>query len=137
MWLSPWGMYQDESVVQIGQPHYTATPVFDGMDDPIRERIGMTDGRDVLVPDINEIDAFPNFVSCKRVIGHGCEYYRDQIGIQDFHMAMRAAVGSFISKNWPDPDIEWLRKNLRQYVLTCGLEVDCKGPLRVRSGPLQ
>jgi hypothetical protein len=119
LWLSPWAMYHDESVLQIGQPHYTATPVFDGMDDPVDERIGMVGGPDVIVPSIEEIDNFPDFVGGNRVVGGGYEYYRDLIGAQDFHMAMRAAVGSFISKTWPDPDVEWLRDDLRQYVLTC------------------
>ena len=32
---------------------------------------------------------------------------------------MHAAVGAFISKNWPDPDIDWLREDLRQRVMTC------------------
>jgi hypothetical protein len=118
-WLRPWSMYQDESVLQIGQPHYTATPVFDGMDDPVRERIGIIDGPDVIVPTIQDIDTFPDFVGGKRVIGRGYEYYRNLIGGQDFHMAMLAAVGSFISKNWPEPDIEWLRSDLRNHVLTC------------------
>jgi hypothetical protein len=118
-WLSPWSMYHDESVLQIGQPHFTATPVFDGMDDPVRERIGLIDGLDVVVPPIEDIDTFPDFVGGKREVGRGYEYYRNQIGKQDFHMAMRAAIGSFIFKNWPDPDIEWLQNDLRQYVLTC------------------
>ena len=118
-WLRPWGMYHDESVLQTGQPNYTATPVFDGLEDPVRERIGMIDGPEVVVPVIEEIDNFPDFSGANRVVGRGYEYYRDQIGTQDFHMAMRAAVGSFISKNWPDPDIEWLRGDLRKHILTC------------------
>jgi hypothetical protein len=119
LWLSPWGMYHDDSVLRTGQPHYTATPVFEGMDDPVRERIGMIEGPDVGVPDIDEMDTFPDFVGGKRVVGRGYEYYRDQIGIQNFHIAMHAAVGAFISKNWPDPDIDWLREDLRQRVMTC------------------
>jgi hypothetical protein len=118
-WLSPWVLYHDESVLQTGQPHYTATPVFDGMDDPVRERIGMIDGPDVVVPNIEEIDIFPDFTGRNRVIGRGYEYYRDQIGVRDFHLAMRAAVGSYISRNWPDPDVEWLRDDLRQHLLSC------------------
>ncbi|MBT3359968.1 MAG: hypothetical protein HN403_10115 [Rhodospirillales bacterium] len=118
-WLSPWAMYHDQSVLQTGQPHYTATPAFDGLEDPVRERVGIIDGPDVVVPVIEEIDDFPDFTGGYRVVGRGYEYYRDQIGLQDFHMAMRAAVGAFISKNWPAPDIEWLRDYLHQHVLTC------------------
>lgn len=129
-WLSSWSMYHDESVLQTGQPHYTATPVFDGMDDPVHERIGMIDGPDVIVPSLEEIESFPDFVGGKRVVGRGYEYYRDLIGIQDFHMAMRAAVGSFISTNWPEPDVEWLRDDLRNHVLTC----DAPGRTQIERG---
>jgi hypothetical protein len=118
-WLKPWNMYHDASVLQAGQPHYTATPLFEGMNDPVRERVGLLDGPDVVVPNIEEINAHPDFNGKNRVVGRGYEYYRDLIGNRDFHMAMLAAVGSFISRNWPDPDIEWLRSDLRQYVLTC------------------
>jgi hypothetical protein len=118
-WLSAWSMYHDESVLQTGQPHFTATPVFEGMDDPVRERIGMIDGPDVIVPPIPERGIFPNFIGDSRIVGKGYEFYRDQIGIQDFHMSMRSAVGSYISTNWPDPDVEWLRGDLRQHILTC------------------
>jgi hypothetical protein len=34
-------------------------------------------------------------------------------------MATRSAVGAYISKNWPAPDIEWLRNDLRQHILNC------------------
>jgi hypothetical protein len=45
-WLQEWDMYLDVSVFQAGQPHFTATPIFRGMTDPISERIGMIDGPD-------------------------------------------------------------------------------------------
>ena len=118
-WLSAWAMYHDESVLQTGQPHYTATPVFDGREDPVRERVGIIDGPDVVVPVVEEIDDFPDFAGGNRVVGRGYEFYRDLIGVRDFHSAMRAAVGSYISTNWPAPDVEWLRDDLRQHVLSC------------------
>ena len=118
-WLGPWAMYHDDSVLQIGQPHFTATPVFQGIDDPVRERIGMIAGPDVNVPVLEDREIIPDFVGGKKVVGRGYEYYRNQIGTMDFHTSMLAAVGSFISKNWPSPDIDWLRNDLRQHVLSC------------------
>jgi hypothetical protein len=118
-WLRPWNMYHDDSVFQIGQPHYTATPVFDGMNDPVRNRVGIIAGPEVKVPALEDNETFPDFVGSNKIVGHGYEYYRNQIGTQDFHTAMLGAVGSFVSKNWPSPDIEWLRNDLRQHVLSC------------------
>jgi hypothetical protein len=118
-WLKPWAMYHDDSVLQIGQPHYTATPVFDGLDDPVYQRVGMIAGPEVKVPNLEDRETFPDFVGSNKIIGRGYEYYRNQIGTQDFHTAMLAAVGSFISKNWPAPDIQWLHDDLREHVLSC------------------
>jgi hypothetical protein len=118
-WLLPWSLHIDDSVFQIGQPHFTATPVFQGFDDPVLERIGMITGPDINVPVLEDGEVFPDFVGCNKVVGRGYDHYRNQIGTLDFHTSMLAAVGSFISKNWPSPDIEWLRNDLRQHVLSC------------------
>jgi hypothetical protein len=54
-----------------------------------------------------------------KYLGKSYEQHKADIGGKDFHMAMLSAVGAYVNRNWPTPDLEWLRNDLRERVMTC------------------
>jgi len=119
-WLRPWQMYMDFAVLQIGQLHFTATPIFEGVDDPIAKRIVLIDGPEVVVPDISNLDIeVDQVLGASKYVGKSYEDHKAAIGEVDFHTSMLRAVGSFVTSNWPSPDLEWLRADLQHHIMTC------------------
>jgi hypothetical protein len=119
-WLRPWQMYMDFAVLQIGQLHFTATPIFEGVDDPIDKRIVLIDGPEVVVPDISNFDIeVDQVLGASKYVGKSYEDHKASIGKVDFHMSMLRAVGSFVTSNWPTPDLEWLRTDLQHHIMAC------------------
>lgn len=116
------GLKLDEATFRTVQPNYTAAPVFEApLIDPLADR------RTVLVQGLVGAAALvvpsPEAVQTPKADGisaHATRGYRarlDDIGPDGFHLPILRAASAFIASNWPDPDLDMLRADLRRCIL--------------------
>jgi RecA-family ATPase len=103
------------------QPHYLASPVFDGMPDPVPWRHGVHRGLDetvsLVIPEPDDFADDPVVYAPGRGIGRGVDYYLERIGGGDgFRAPMTSAIGSYFAMNGPNADPEPIRARLREVV---------------------
>lgn len=112
----------DPAVLRPGQEHFTAAPLFGaGLYDPLAGR------RTLLIPGDNLSPVVPAVAVPQRgseagsnaASGLGYKSYLDQIGgAEGFHAPIKRAIGSYIRRNWPSPDLQRLKGDLRERILT-------------------
>ena len=126
------GLKLDATTLQTVQPHYCAAPVFDPpLRDPLAGRRtvlvqGAEDAALLRVPDAAERATWRapsgaaglGGIGIASHAGRGYAAFLDEIGGDDgFHQAVLRAAGAFIATNWPDPDLDELKAELRARVL--------------------
>jgi hypothetical protein len=99
------------------QPHYVASPIFEGMSDPVPRRCGIRRGLEeevsLVIPEADLAD--PYAYGNGGFVGIGVAGYLEQIGGElGFRAPMVAAVASYFASNGADADPEPLKSRLRE-----------------------
>jgi hypothetical protein len=116
------GLPLDAATLQTVQPHYTAAPVFDPpLRDPLAGRRtvlvqGAEDTAELEIPAHGTTAATRTGDSAQA--GRGYLGHLDAIGPEGFHAPILRAVSAFVAINWPDPDLDALRADLRARILS-------------------
>ncbi len=125
--LEPWAKSHrslgiDPTVFRAAQPHYTAAPTFDGVDDPLPRRSGLRRGSketvSIVIPERSAAGVQRAFAGgLKPAVGF--EGYLARIGTEDgFHDPIKSAIGSYVRQHWSDgTDVEALISVLRTSIL--------------------
>jgi hypothetical protein len=101
------------------QPHYVASPIFEGMPDPVPRRCGVRHGLDeavlLVVPDPGPAD--PQSYGEGGFVGRGVEAFVDEIGGErGFRAPMVGAIASYFATNGPDADPAAIKARVRQAI---------------------
>ncbi len=125
----------DTSLFNDVQPHYTAAPIFIGMDDPFPERSGLVEKSshevDLVLPAEAPLISRPRKQKDARTYGssqatgssgHGFDHKLSQIGDHEggegFHGPIISAIASYVATVGRDNvDTEWLLETVRNRVL--------------------
>ncbi len=120
------GLKLDANMTQTVNVHYVAAPVFSApLRDPLAGRRtvlieGLQDEAELEVPDRApprgkgaEGGAGTNARAGRGLLGH-----LDAIGPEGFHLPLLRAISAFVAQNWPDPDIDALKEELRTRIWT-------------------
>ena len=115
------GLKLDEATIRTVQPHYTAAPVFlDGLRDPLAGRRtvlvrGETDAATLAIPPAPVRGAaWPGAGEGGQARrGRGYAALLDAIGPEGFHGPILRAIASYVASNWPDPDLDALKRDIR------------------------
>jgi hypothetical protein len=112
----------DPAVFRTAQPHYTAAPTFDGVDEPLPHRSGLRRGSketvSIVIPERTATEArHASAGGLKPAVGF--EGYLDRIGAEDgFNDPIKSAIGSYVHEHWSDgTDVEALISVLRTVIL--------------------
>jgi hypothetical protein len=116
-WEQRWKI--DTSLFNPIQLHYTATPIFDGMTDPLPYRSGWRKGVDdvVMMPELQAEQPRSTVSSTdgsRLWPGLGYRGYRAQIGIGDngFWKPIKSSLGAYFGSRGSTADIEWVIADL-------------------------
>jgi hypothetical protein len=123
-WMAPLkaaGLKLDSRLAQSVQAHYTSAPIFNGgLHDPLAGRRtllieGDEDAAELVIPAEPERPRYtPGEGPGAAGAGRGYVAYLDEIGGPDgFRAAMLRATSSFVATNWPHPDLEALKADIR------------------------
>lgn len=101
------------------QPHYTASPIFEGMPDPVPRRYGIRRGLEeevsLVIPEADPADPYQYGGG---FVGVGVAGYLAQIGGEaGFRGPMVAAVASYYGSNGPDADPAPIKARLREAII--------------------
>lgn len=109
------------------QPHYTAVPIFEGMEDPFPARSGFVrkerDEVDLPIPSVElQPIAARRHGSTTPATGKGFNYWLDKIGDHPggdgFHAPITSAIASYVaSNNSDDLDRDALKATMRRRIL--------------------
>jgi hypothetical protein len=101
------------------QPHYTASPIFDGMLDPVPQRYGIRHG---LEDEVSLIIPAPDLADPYRYcvggfVGVGVDGYLAQIGGEaGFRGPMVGAIASYYASNGPDADPAPIKSRVQEAI---------------------
>ena len=110
----------DPAVFRAAQPHYTAAPTFDGVDDPLPRRSGLRRGSkdavSIVLPAREPTEGRRSTGGLKPAVGF--EGYLARIGTEDgFNEPIKSAIGAYVHEHGSDgTDIEALIVALRDAV---------------------
>ena len=110
------------------QPHFTAAPIFEGMDDPFPSRSGLvtkpSQAVKLVIPPANEPLRLPiTGQSVQKSSGKGFDYHLDQIGDHHggdgFNGPIIRAIASYVATVGADHvDHDWLIETVRERILS-------------------
>jgi len=109
----------DPTLYRVIQPHYTASPIFDGMPDPVPQRYGIRSG---LEDEVNLVIPEPDLADPYQYcgggfIGVGVDGYLAQIGGETgFRAPMVGAIASYYASNGADADPAPIKALVRQAI---------------------
>ena len=115
------GLKLDANMTQTVNVHYVAAPVFSApLYDPLAGRRtvlieGSQDEAELDVPDRAppRANAAENGEGTSAHAGLGYRGHLDTIGPEGFHHPLLRAISAFVAQNWPAPDIDALKEELR------------------------
>jgi hypothetical protein len=102
------------------QPHYVASPIFEGIPDPVPRRFGIRRGLDaavlLVVPDPTPTD--PENYGDGGFVGRGVEAFLAEIGGERrFRAPMVGAIASYFATNGPDANPNTIKARVRQAIV--------------------
>lgn len=106
----------DLSLFRAVQPHYCATPIFDGLPDPLSARYGLRRGLDdavsLVIPAPDRASHYAGGTSF--AVGRGVAAYLDEIGGErGFRAPILSAIAAYFSINGPAADPSTIKELVR------------------------
>jgi hypothetical protein len=109
------GLPIDPAVFAPVQPHYTATPVLDGIPDPLSRRSGfrrrLEDAVALVLPP--QSSSHVNGDTVRACGGAGLAFHLGRIGPEGYQEPIKATIAAYIAQHGPNADCEPIKAEIR------------------------